>query len=318
MVIGVRGGCTWITALLWIMPIGGAAESRVREGTVAKSENGIGACSTLLIQLRVADLDQSIAFYRDVLGFRLKERNESLRWAKLNAGINGVTIGIGEGPNVVGSGSTSMNFGVIDIDTVRAELEKKGITFLGETITVPGTVRLADFEDLDGNRIRLAQSLATVKIAPEDKKTNRPSANSTLSQLSWLTGTWRTTLGDDILEEIWSAPTHDSMMGVFRWIKKDRVWMNELMTITADGGGFAFRLRHFSRDMVPWEEKDAAFHYPCVSQSGSSVVFENPERDQPRRFVYNREGNVLRVRLEGPDPAIAEHQREFVYERVRD
>ena len=50
----------------------------------------------------------------------------------------------------------SMNFGVKDIEKARATLESRGVEFSGPTITIPGVVMLADFEDPDGNRIRLA------------------------------------------------------------------------------------------------------------------------------------------------------------------
>lgn len=115
---------------------------------------------TLLVQMRVADLDRSITFYRDVLGLRLKLRNDALHWAKFDTGIKGVTIGVGEGPEVKGSGSVSINLGVDDIEAARALLESRGVTFKGDTITIPDVVKLADLSDPDGNRIRLAQSLA--------------------------------------------------------------------------------------------------------------------------------------------------------------
>ncbi len=111
---------------------------------------------TLLVQLAVSDLDRAIAFYRDVLGFRLEERNDSLSWARIDPGIEGLTVGLGERPEPRGSGGVSLNFGVADVDAARSALEAKGVRFTGPTITIPGVVRLADFEDPDGNRIRLA------------------------------------------------------------------------------------------------------------------------------------------------------------------
>ena len=116
---------------------------------------------TLLVQLRVADLERSVAFYRDTLGLTLKHRNDELKWVKFDTGIKGVTIGVGEGEKVEGSGSVSINLGVADVDEARSVLESRGVTFVGETITVPGVVKLADLRDPDGNRIRLAQALSS-------------------------------------------------------------------------------------------------------------------------------------------------------------
>lgn len=111
---------------------------------------------TLLVQLRVADLDRSVAFYTETLGFELERIDRSLKWARVKCGIAGVTIGLGEGGEVKGSGTVSMNFGVGDIDRAREILESRGVVFLGPITDIPGVVRLADFKDPDGNMIRLA------------------------------------------------------------------------------------------------------------------------------------------------------------------
>ena len=82
-----------------------------------------------------------------------------------------------------------------------------------------------------------------------------------LQGLAWMAGEWQATRGEDILEERWSSPVGNSLIGTFRWIKSGgRVWMFELMTFTVEGEDVIFRLRHFSGEMVPWEgpEKEAA------------------------------------------------------------
>ena len=53
----------------------------------------------------------------------------------------------------------SLNFSVRDIAEARTRLETRGVVFKGETMTIEGVVKLADFDDPDGNRIRLAESL---------------------------------------------------------------------------------------------------------------------------------------------------------------
>jgi hypothetical protein len=49
-------------------------------------------------------------------------------------------------------------------------------------------------------------------------------------------------------------------------------------------------------------EKKTPLRYPLRSLGEREAVFENPEREKPRRFVYRREGDVLTVRVEGPEP----------------
>ncbi len=131
--------------------------AKLRTGRPAASS--LGYEKDLLIQLRVVDLDRAVRFYRDVMDFDLVLLDESLQWAKMDPGIPGVIVGVGVGPKVAGSGTLSMNFGVTDIEKARKLLEKRGVVFTGPTITIPDVVKLADFADPDGNRIRLAQDL---------------------------------------------------------------------------------------------------------------------------------------------------------------
>jgi len=114
---------------------------------------------TLLVQLRVANLDRAIEFYTKTLDFEVVRRNDSLHWAELSFGLPNVLIGVGEGEEVKGSGTTSLNIGVRNVDRARAELETRGVQFLRPTQEVPGKVKLADFLDPDGNKIRLAESI---------------------------------------------------------------------------------------------------------------------------------------------------------------
>lgn len=115
---------------------------------------------SLLVQMRVSNLDRAIEFYTKTLGFELELRNDDLQWARVRCGINNVTLGLGVG-ECKGSGTTSLNFGVADIAAARSTLEARGVRFAGPTFTVPGVVMLADLTDPDGNRIRLAQDITS-------------------------------------------------------------------------------------------------------------------------------------------------------------
>ena len=131
---------------------------------------------------------------------------------------------------------------------------------------------------------------------------NRASAAAKLASLAWMQGTWIKDDGKNYIEETWSEPKGDCMVGVLRWIKGGKVWMYELMAISIDNDKLVYRLRHFSREQTPWEKKDAGFAYPLTRITEGEVVFENPNRNQPRRFIYRRSGvNELIARLEGPE-----------------
>lgn len=139
--------------------------------------------------------------------------------------------------------------------------------------------------------------------------------NKTLVNLSWLTGTWIGDHDGDYLEEIWSEPIGDTMMGVFRWVKDGKVWINEIVTITADPEGLVFRMRHFDRKMTAWEEKDKPFYYPMKSIAPYEIVFENPERDHPRRITYKRVNDKLHIILDGVKDGKKSGTDEFIFHR---
>ena len=151
-----------LAALSYVSFVGADAPAAVvgSSKTPARADaKSLGFTGTLLIQLRVRNLDRAIDFYANVLGFELSHRNDDLAWAKVLPPEGRVVIGLGAGSEVKGSGTLSLNFSVRDIAETRTSLEARGVVFKGETITIEGVVKLADFEDPDGNRIRLAQSL---------------------------------------------------------------------------------------------------------------------------------------------------------------
>jgi hypothetical protein len=139
--------------------------------------------------------------------------------------------------------------------------------------------------------------------AQESARTDqaKDAAAAKISDLAWIVGAWRTTLGDDVLEETWNEPVGNQMLGMFQWQKEGKVWLNELVSITqGDDGKIAFRLRHFGPDMTAWEDKDKAAALSAAQREPGAAVFENPQRDEPRRFIYMQPAkDMLVVRIEG-------------------
>ena len=76
----------------------------------------------------VRDLDESIAWFKEVLGSEVTLRMDEAQWAEVSSPIAKVTIGLGVNEEVNGQGGSTPVFGVKDIAKARVELERKGVS----------------------------------------------------------------------------------------------------------------------------------------------------------------------------------------------
>lgn len=129
-------------------------------------------------------------------------------------------------------------------------------------------------------------------------------ASASIADLDWLAGGWVLERAGERLEERWSQPVGNSMVGHFRWIRGDELWITELVSITAEGDETVFRLRHFSAEMRPWEAEDDAFVYRLTDRAAGRAAFtiSEPRAGRPTRFIFEAlPGDSLLVRLEGEE-----------------
>ena len=107
----------------------------------------------LTCSLGVTNLDRSIAFYQDVLGFKLLYRRDDLAWCELSTGVDKVGVGLSENETAGGPGGATLTFGVTDIDAAKAALDAAGVRQDGPIQDIPGMVRLLTFYDPDDNAL---------------------------------------------------------------------------------------------------------------------------------------------------------------------
>jgi catechol 2,3-dioxygenase-like lactoylglutathione lyase family enzyme len=125
-----------------------------------------------LIPLPVSDVDRSIAFYAEKLGFHKDfdvQPTEGVRVVQLTPEGSGCSVGFGTGLDVYRGEPGSVrgvHLVVEDIDEARAELVRRGVEG-GEIQDFGGGVRGADFSDPDGNSFEL-QEMAWRKGAKPD------------------------------------------------------------------------------------------------------------------------------------------------------
>jgi uncharacterized protein DUF6265 len=127
-----------------------------------------------------------------------------------------------------------------------------------------------------------------------------PAQPATLAQLAWIAGHWVDDSGGNLSEEIWTAPSGDSMLGMWRYVARGRMQISELLSIKEEDGGPVFRLRHFDPRMAAREEKDTPLALKLVSIREREAAFEGP--GQPTgtvRLTYRRTGpDTLAVTLD--------------------
>jgi catechol 2,3-dioxygenase-like lactoylglutathione lyase family enzyme len=111
------------------------------------------------VSVPVTDMDRSVAWYRDTLG--LPQTGEG-GFPEFELGDNAFLYlvdptaygGSFEGPN-----SSGIALRVPDVAEARAELEAKGVVFVGETYDT-GVCHMAIFGDPDGNALMLHRRYA--------------------------------------------------------------------------------------------------------------------------------------------------------------
>ena len=114
------------------------------------------------VRYMVSDVDRSIAFYRDVLGFRLDQQLGAafarMSYADLVLWVSGPTSSAArpmpDGRQPGPGGWNRFVIEVADLDAVVANARAAGATFRNEIITGPGGQQIV-LDDPDGNPVEL-------------------------------------------------------------------------------------------------------------------------------------------------------------------
>jgi len=115
----------------------------------------------LTCSIGVSDLDRSIGWYTDVLGFDLLYKRDDLAWCELKTGVERVNVGLSQVEEAGGRGGATLTLGVTDIDAAKAELDRHDVRQDGEIREIPDLVRLLTFFDPDDNALMFYQELGS-------------------------------------------------------------------------------------------------------------------------------------------------------------
>jgi hypothetical protein len=112
-----------------------------------------------------------------------------------------------------------------------------------------------------------------------------------LNELAWMTGTWIGSGKGMQMEEHWTAPKGNSMLGMHRDVAGDRTVSFEFLRIEKTSAGMAY---------IAQPQGGSPTRFLMVESSKTRVVFENKMHDFPQRIIYWIEQNNLHARVEGP------------------
>ena len=114
-----------------------------------------------------------------------------------------------------------------------------------------------------------------------------------VADLAWLAGTWRTTEGDKVSEEIWTEPAGGTMIGMFRQTGKKPLF--EFLLIEDDEQGVTKRFKHYLSGFAEVEKEPLTLKVTEVTKN--KVVFHATTEGKLKSIVYEREGDRMNVKV---------------------
>lgn len=112
-----------------------------------------------------------------------------------------------------------------------------------------------------------------------------------LNTFAWLAGTWEMSEGKNVVEEIWTTPSANVMIGMSRTVGEGRTSSFEFLRLEKRGADLFY---------VPQPGGRPPVSFKLTSDADGRYVFEQSGDDRVKRIEYRREGaDLLHARVEG-------------------
>ncbi len=139
---------------------------------------------------------------------------------------------------------------------------------------------------------------------PQDTKGTQEVASAgikaTVQQLAWISGAWAGKGLGGTVEEHWTKPSGDSMVGVFRLVgADDKLNVCELLMIEQWDKHVVYSFRHFGPGNKPWEELDKPLTFDLIRLTPNEAVFESSVQTNPKRLTYTLKDDTLAIHVQG-------------------
>lgn len=120
-----------------------------------------------------------------------------------------------------------------------------------------------------------------------------------VENLSWIAGHWIGKVGDDDVEEVWTQPSHGSLLGMFRWFRAGDIRVIEIITIANFDDATCMKFKHLDAGLTSWEGQDETTDFILVEATPNHAAFLEDGKEQ--WLVYERNGTKLNVHFERDD-----------------
>ena len=118
----------------------------------------------------------------------------------------------------------------------------------------------------------IAQEKHTANVLKLTEGVKSPAAK--VGDLAWLQGRWVGAGLGGTVEEVWTPPMGDSMLGLFRLVKDGKIVFSEHCVIAEAEGSVVFKVKHFDKDFKAWEEKDQAVTFRLINVTPNEAFFD--------------------------------------------
>jgi hypothetical protein len=164
---------------------------------------------------------------------------------------------------------------------------------------------------IHGLEARLARAFGAALVAcllflQNAAAQQKPAA--TLADLRWIAGVWTLSGGDHTVEEQWTEPASNAMLGLSRTLAGGRMVAFEFLRIETRPEGIFYVAQPGGRPPTDFR---------LTSWDGRTATFENPAHDFPRRILYthNADGS-LTARVDG-GAGVTQGAQSFAFKRTR-
>ncbi len=132
-----------------------------------------------------------------------------------------------------------------------------------------------------------AQSRLTENTLKYDSTSAQVKYN--FNDFAFLSGEWTGEAFGGNVEEYWSEPSDDVMLGIFKLSEKDTTVFTEFFQLKSINGILQLRLKHFSNNFIGWEEKEDFVIFQFIKLESNKAYFNGltyERKDQNNLVIY--------------------------------